>query len=89
MHDHDDSVATEAIARHRIVPLLENLGASLLDHESSEALAEETPSALLEAYRAGHVDGQRLAVAGITTEAERHGQRLRLSPDLVAPEDGL
>jgi hypothetical protein len=46
-------------------------------------------NALVEAYRAGHIDGQRLAVAGIAAEAERHGLRLRLSPDLVAPEDGL
>jgi imidazolonepropionase-like amidohydrolase len=89
VHDDDDSETAETIARHRIVPLLEHLGARLLDHESSEELAEEMLNALVEAYRAGHVDGQRLAVAGITTEAERHGLRLRLSPDLVAPEDGL
>lgn len=89
MPDHDDSVTAETIARHRIVPILERLGTTLLDHESSEVLAEEMLTALVEAYRAGHIDGQRLAVAEITTEAERHGLRLRLSPDLVAPEDGL
>jgi len=87
--DHDDSVTAETIARHRIVPILERLGATLLDHESSEVIAEEMLAALVETYRAGHIDGQRLAVAEITSEAERHGLRLRLSPDLVAPEDGL
>ena len=81
----DDADANVAISVAALEPLLRSFNEALTESGLPSKQMDELFFTAAEIYALAYRDGIRHAVGEIAPEAERHGLRLWLSPDLVEP----